>query len=292
MAEAFRIAKDATQPSISDVITDGKNQPVPLTGWSVVFRMRQRGVTAFTVDASAVVEDANAGIVRYDWNASDTRAAGWYKGWWHMTKSSAILDTPEFDVEVFAHQPGEDTLTGSIAEFVRGYIPETIRAMNDYPDSNFDTSALQRQIDLAKFSLFLTYCAPDKEGTFYNLPVLDYVAKRATVWLIPSAIDFWTNRFQTRTSTGTQEVEVFPNRVDNLMKLRDLLLQEIAGSSLEQNADGTWTLTQGSSSAGDGPSVSYGQPHAITPDPDFAVPPVRSYRHTLPWSQRPSLKWV
>lgn len=99
----IEIYQSNTSPSISDVIAVN-GVPFNLTGATVRFRMREKNSATLTVDAPAVIVDASAGVVRYDWISTDTALLGDYLGWWHITLASGnVQDAPEFAIRIISH---------------------------------------------------------------------------------------------------------------------------------------------------------------------------------------------
>jgi len=74
----FFLKKGDTEPPIRRKIIQSSNGlPLDLTGASVKFIMTEEDRTTAKINAAAVIEyPPTAGIVRYDWQAGDTAAAG------------------------------------------------------------------------------------------------------------------------------------------------------------------------------------------------------------------------
>ena len=62
---AFFIKQNDTSPALKATLKDGLDAVVDLTGASVRFHMRPTGDTTAKVDAAAVIENADNGIVYY-----------------------------------------------------------------------------------------------------------------------------------------------------------------------------------------------------------------------------------
>jgi hypothetical protein len=82
-------------PSLTDTLV-GPSGAVDLTGATVVFKFFPI-VGGSVVSGSAVIEDATAGKVRYDWGASDTATAGSYYAEWVATIGGKEMTFPNGD---------------------------------------------------------------------------------------------------------------------------------------------------------------------------------------------------
>ena len=86
----FNIKRGATAPAISGIVSRRDGTVVDLTGASAVFRMRlKNGETV--VDAPALITDAAAGAVEYQWAVGDTDTVGVYQADFRITLSTGKL---------------------------------------------------------------------------------------------------------------------------------------------------------------------------------------------------------
>jgi hypothetical protein len=90
---AFFIKQNDTSPALKATLKDGLDAAVDLTGASIRFHMRATGETNAKVDASAVVEDADNGIVYYNWIPADTDSIGSYEAEFEVTFAGGEIET-------------------------------------------------------------------------------------------------------------------------------------------------------------------------------------------------------
>lgn len=93
----YTIKQGDLLPSIEGVCTDAAG-PVDLTAADAVrFHLRALGSDPTadpTVDADAVVVDADAGLVRYDWQDGDTDLPGYYRAEFEVTSAGKPTTFP------------------------------------------------------------------------------------------------------------------------------------------------------------------------------------------------------
>ncbi|MDB2225612.1 BppU family phage baseplate upper protein [Halorubrum ezzemoulense] len=93
MAETFSLAAGDTAPSIQAVLRDSAGNGVDLTDADVRFQMCQPRGGDELIDEPADVIDAEAGVARYNWNASDTNELGRYRAEFVVTYNSGAVET-------------------------------------------------------------------------------------------------------------------------------------------------------------------------------------------------------
>ena len=87
----FYLKRNDTKEPIQATLSDQAG-PVDLSGATVRFHMKdRRGVVV--VDADAEVVTAASGVVRYQWQAEDTEAAGDFYAEWEVTFASGAVQT-------------------------------------------------------------------------------------------------------------------------------------------------------------------------------------------------------
>jgi len=92
MAADFTIKAHDTEPSIQATLSSG-GSPINLVGATVKFIMADKATGAVKVNAAAVIVDAAAGIVRYDWLSTDSATAASYQAEWQITDSGGGIRT-------------------------------------------------------------------------------------------------------------------------------------------------------------------------------------------------------
>lgn len=90
MSGTFALNMNDTSPVLRVTATDGADVVVDLTGATAVFKMWDIYTkTVKVAETAAVVEDAAAGVLRYDWKAADVDTAGLYAGRFIVTYPDA-----------------------------------------------------------------------------------------------------------------------------------------------------------------------------------------------------------
>ena len=93
--KVYQFTKGDTLISLSARLLDGTRTPIDLSTDTVVFRMVPAiGGTPKIDGATAVIEDAAAGLVRYDWSSADVDTAGQFYGWFIRTRGDLVEHFP------------------------------------------------------------------------------------------------------------------------------------------------------------------------------------------------------
>jgi len=90
---SFYIKENDTTPSIRATLKNGNDVAVDLTNATVRFHMRKFGKTSALVDAAAVIINAEAGVVQYNWIGSDTTATGSFQAEFEVTYPDSTIET-------------------------------------------------------------------------------------------------------------------------------------------------------------------------------------------------------
>jgi hypothetical protein len=89
----FYVKQNDTSPAMLATLQDANGSAIDLTAASVRFHMRAIGSGTATVDAAATIVTAASGIVRYDWEASDTATIGSYQAEFEVTYADTTIET-------------------------------------------------------------------------------------------------------------------------------------------------------------------------------------------------------
>lgn len=90
-----RFTTDDTRVNIADTLVDSEGEIVDLTGMTVAFRMTiEESNTPKVNDASATIDNAEAGEVSYSWTAGDVNTAGTYDYQWIVTSGGKTEHFP------------------------------------------------------------------------------------------------------------------------------------------------------------------------------------------------------
>lgn len=94
----FKIKRNDTSPAIVYQLQDDDGNPVDISGYNEVrFLMLPRHGSSLTVDddtgGNVVVDDAANGVVKYEWQSSDTDTAESFKAEWEVEYSDGTFET-------------------------------------------------------------------------------------------------------------------------------------------------------------------------------------------------------
>jgi len=120
--------------------------------------------------------------------------------------------TEEFQINVFAHHPGEGTEIGAVWRAARALSPVAWDSLRGYPE--YGDPELQRVIELAKLRVLPSTVSVSAEAG-QDPRVIDYLAKKVLVDnVLSAAIDFWSNQVIQQTARGnSDEVVTYPDRI-------------------------------------------------------------------------------
>lgn len=209
------------------------------------FRLRVRPTwSAQTVLDVAMTPDVAADELTYAPKVGDFAVEGVYRGWVVADLGAgAVQQTDEFQLNVFAHAPGDGTRIGAVWRAARALEPIAWDSLRAYPD--YGDVELQRVIELAKLRVLPTAVAAVDEAA-QDPRVVDFIAKKALVDnVLSAAVSFWTNQTIAQTARGnTEEVVTYPDRIrattDAIVRYRGDLerqlpeVEKILGSVADQ----------------------------------------------------------
>lgn len=89
----FYIKQNDTSPAMLATLQDADGNAVNVNAGSVRFHMRAIGSTTVIVDAAATIVDGVNGLVRYNWDATDTDTIGSYQAEFEVTYSDGTIET-------------------------------------------------------------------------------------------------------------------------------------------------------------------------------------------------------
>jgi hypothetical protein len=196
------------------------------------FRLRVRPLWGATTTLDeAMTANVTTDELIYQPQAGDFAAEGIYRAWIVADLGAgAVQETDEFQINVFAHAPGEGTRVGAVWRAARALEPISWDALRSYPD--YGDPELQRVIELAKLRVLPTTVAASDEAAL-DPRVVDYIAKKVLVDnVLSSAISFWTNQTIAQTARGnTEEVVTYPDRIrtasEAIVRYRDDLERQL-----------------------------------------------------------------
>jgi hypothetical protein len=185
----FLMVSGDLKPSILATLQFSDGTAVNLTGCTVQFQMSQGGTTL--LNKPAVIVNASAGQVRYDWASGDTNVQGVCKGQFQVTFSDTTVQTfpTAGDFEVDFSPPPPTPTTGYI---VLSDVSTQLNMAYDMNSQNFTVygltiseAALQAHVDYANtYITALTagaVSASDPRYPHARIAALDLACLRALV---------------------------------------------------------------------------------------------------------------
>lgn len=204
---------DDTAPAIRRRLSvQGEGDLDIVTGPSFRIKIRPLWSDVEIVNAP-MVADVDLDEVSYQPVAGDFDSEGVYRAWIFADYGAGLVQsTDEFQINVFAHGPGEGVPVGAIYRAARALEPVAWDSLRHYPD--YGDPELQRVIELAKLRVLPTV-TPVADEASIDARVVDYIAKKVLVSnVLSAAISFWTNQVIARTARGnSEEVETYPDRI-------------------------------------------------------------------------------
>ena len=117
---------------------------------------------------------------------------------------------------------------GAIANIVKQYVPVSYSALVGVTNSYYSPDDLQALVDYSQYRLFNTVAAVAAESSVYNLKEQRLLGIVSTLQFIPAAIDFWSDKLASTSTTGTSESDSWFDHRPDLWKIFDRLTAEAA----------------------------------------------------------------
>jgi hypothetical protein len=269
---------DDTAPAIRRrLAVQGEGDMDLVTGPS--FRLRVRPLwSSVTVIDAVMTADTSLDEVYYQPQPGDFDSEGIYRAWIFVDYGAGLTqNTDEFQINVFAHSPGEGSQVGSVYRAARALEPVAWDSLRYYPD--YGDPELQRVIDLAKLRV-IGSIIPVANEVSLDPRVVDYIAKKVLADnILSAAISFWTNQAVQQTARGNaEEVVTYPDRIRAAMDAIQRYREDLALQAAEVEA-----LT-GAVSSYDAPAVNTLGPMLTAGLEEYpALPYVSQRRYGWPW---------
>jgi hypothetical protein len=204
---------DDTAPAIRRRLSiQGEGDLDIVAGPTFRIRIRPLWSDVMVVDAAMTV-DITFDEVSYQPLSTDFDAEGVYRAWITVDYGAGLVqNTDEFQINVFAHGPGQGTPVGEIYRAARALEPVVWDSLRNYRD--YGDVELQRVIELAKLRVLPEPVAASDEDKI-DPRVVDYIAKKVLADnILSAAISFWSDQVIAQTARGnTEEVVTYPDRI-------------------------------------------------------------------------------
>lgn len=113
----------------------------------------------------------------------------------------------------------------TIHDRARENLPESWDVISNMP---YGPALLTGKTEFVKYKLFSTIVNATVEESVYNPIEIQYAAKQVALQVIPIAIDYYKSKKQSiSTQGGSTESVTYPDRINALEKLYDLLTREV-----------------------------------------------------------------
>jgi hypothetical protein len=227
---------DDTAPAIRRRLAVQDEGDVDLTV-GPTFRLKVRALWSdvLVINASMTV-DIDADELIYQPQADDFSDEGVYRAWITVDYGGGLVqNTDEFQINVFAHGPGQGMPVGAVYRAARALEPVAWDSLKAYPD--YGDPELQRVIDLAKLRVLPAPATALQESSL-DPRIIDYIAKKALVDnVLYAAISFWSNQFIQQTARGnTEEVATYPDRIGTVESAIDRYREDLVRQLPEVDA--------------------------------------------------------
>lgn len=89
----FFLKQNDTSPAIEATLVNGSGASVNIGGATVRFHMNNMTNGALIIDRAATIVNAASGIVRYNWQSTDTQKSGMYLCEFEVTYSDGSIES-------------------------------------------------------------------------------------------------------------------------------------------------------------------------------------------------------
>jgi hypothetical protein len=215
------------------------------------FHLRMRALWSSVVVLDVLMApDVDTDELSYRPTAGDLNQEGVYRAWIYVDLGGGVVqNTDEFNINVFAHAPGQGVPIGAVYRAARALEPVSWESLRNFPE--YGDLELQRVIDLAKLRLMGTVVPAADEDSLDDR-IVDYLAKRVLVDnVLYAAVSFWSDQVVQQSARGnSDEIKTYPDRIRTAQEARKRYLED-----LERQEGEVTKLLGSSSSAYDAPAL-------------------------------------
>jgi len=204
---------DETAPAIRRSLSQqGGGDEDIVAGPIYYLRVRPQWSSTTVIDAQ-MTADVDADELIYQPVDGDFDTEGIYRAWIYVNYGAGLdQSTDEFQINVFAHAPGEGIRIGAVWRAARALEPVSWDSLRNYPD--YGDVELQRVIELAKLRVLSSTTSASNESSL-DPRIVDFIAKKALAEnVLYAAISFWSDQVIQQSARGnTEEVKTYPDRI-------------------------------------------------------------------------------
>lgn len=204
---------DETAPAIRRSLSLQDSGDVDIVAGPIFYlRVRPQWSSTVAIDAQ-MTADVDTDELVYQPVTGDFDTEGIYRAWIYVNYGAGLQQsTDEFQINVFAHAPGEGTRIGAVWRAARALEPVSWDSLRNYPD--YGDVELQRVIELSKLRV-LASATPVGDEESLDPRIVDFIAKKVlSDNVLYAAISFWSDQVIQQSARGnTDEVKTYPDRI-------------------------------------------------------------------------------